>query len=470
VQAEEGTLSAGSITSKKRDQQWTLTHTGNWDYDKVDLTGDGDFVDTDEVNDHRTHNAVNELTSRDTDNSGSDNYTLTYDAVGNLTDDGKDYEYEYDAFGRLRKVKKTTDQSLVVEYRYNGLGYKIAVHADTDTDGDVDGSDKWYYDAFDERWRAVARFRESDTSPKEEFVYHAAGDDGMGESSYIDSVICRYKDANTSWTSASDGVLEERLYYCQNWRADLTAIVTSTGTMKEWVKYSGYGIPFGLPGGDADSDGDCNSGDSADTTQIQTWIDAPTYDVRGDIDLDGDVDAADKSAIQSSFSGTTLARGALSSSAVANRCGMAGSGQLFVLSSLRDFRHRVLLVDLGRWNQRDASGYTDGANLYEYVASRPIVLLDPQGLDGMPPPHTGTGAISTCIKRCKSEHTERLSQCADKFYACQYPQGPPPPHGTGVAPTAARMKDCELRYERCRDRSHGIFKACVQDCFTEGPA
>lgn len=71
--------------------------------------------------DHRTHNDVNELTGRDTDNSGTDNYTLTYDAVGNLTDDAKDYEYEYDPFGRLRKVKKTTDQSLVAEYRYNGL-------------------------------------------------------------------------------------------------------------------------------------------------------------------------------------------------------------------------------------------------------------------------------------------------------------------------------------------------------------
>ena len=39
------------------------------------------------------------------------------------------------------------------------------------------------FDAFDERWRQVARFRESDTSPKEEFVPHAAGDSGFGGSS-----------------------------------------------------------------------------------------------------------------------------------------------------------------------------------------------------------------------------------------------------------------------------------------------
>ena len=58
------------------------------------------------------------------------------------------------------------------------------------------------FDAFDERWRQVSRFRESDTSPKEEFVPHAAGNSGLGGSSYIDLVVCRYKDANTAWTAA----------------------------------------------------------------------------------------------------------------------------------------------------------------------------------------------------------------------------------------------------------------------------
>ncbi|MGK2921725.1 MAG: hypothetical protein ACSLE4_02875, partial [Methyloceanibacter sp.] len=52
------------------DQQWTLNHTGNWDRDKVDLNGDGDFVDTDELDDTRTHNAVNELTLGDHLKSG----------------------------------------------------------------------------------------------------------------------------------------------------------------------------------------------------------------------------------------------------------------------------------------------------------------------------------------------------------------------------------------------------------------
>ncbi|MBK8180810.1 MAG: hypothetical protein IPK67_18345 [Planctomycetes bacterium] len=56
---------------------------------------------------------------------------------------------------------------LVAEYRYNGLGYRTGVHEDTDTDGDVDGSDLWYYSAYDERRRMVATYRSSDTDPKD---------------------------------------------------------------------------------------------------------------------------------------------------------------------------------------------------------------------------------------------------------------------------------------------------------------
>ena len=38
-------------------------------------------------------------------------------------------------FGRLRKVKNTTAQAPVAEYKYNGLGFRISVHEDTDQPG-----------------------------------------------------------------------------------------------------------------------------------------------------------------------------------------------------------------------------------------------------------------------------------------------------------------------------------------------
>lgn len=49
--------------------------------------------------------------------------------------------------------------------------------------------------------------------------------------------------------------------------------------MVEWAKYSAYGVPFGLGAGDANSNGYV---DVNDLNQVNTWISAPAYDVRGD--------------------------------------------------------------------------------------------------------------------------------------------------------------------------------------------
>ncbi len=368
---ERGTWS-GSITTQKEDQTWTLDQVGNWDQVSLDFDADNVYTGSGEYNDDRTHNAVNELTARDTDDNGSDNYTLTYDAVGNLTDDAESYEYVYDPFGRLRKVN-TQASALVAEYKYNGLGYMIAVHENTDNDNDVDSNDKWFYPAYDERWRMVGNFRESDTAPKEEWVNQDAGLDGRGGSSYINGVVLRNKDANTAWTSASDGVLEERIYLCQNWRGDVSALVYSNGDQVEQVRYSSYGTPFGLPGGDTDSDGDC---DATDVTQIQTWIDAPAYDLRGDIELDGDVDASDKGIVQASYQGLALGRGVASS--CQNTLGWNG---YLEGAEVRWYRARSRHVStlLGRWGQRDPLQYAGGNNLVVYSESSPIVFRDPYG-------------------------------------------------------------------------------------------
>jgi RHS repeat-associated protein len=198
--------------------------------------------------------------------------------------------------------------------------------------------------------------------------------DGKGGSSYINVVILRDKDANTAWTSASDSTLEERFYLCQNWRGDVVALVNSAHKLAEWDKYLSYGTPFGLPGADTDSDGDC---DSTDITQIQTWIDAPAYDVRGDVDLDADVDGTDKTTAQNNLQGITLALNSLSWRN--NRFSYSGSWS--VASPLRShMRQRDLISAFGMWARRDPTGFVDSANLYEYVASRPTLHVDPFGL------------------------------------------------------------------------------------------
>jgi RHS repeat-associated protein len=390
TQAEEGTWTGSAITSRTRDQQWTLSQTGNWEMDKLDLDGDDNWNESGEHQDDRTHNAVNELTARDVDDDGTDEFALAYDAAGNLTDDGEAYTYEWDAFYRLRRVVNRETQNLVAEYWYNGLGYLLTRHQDTDTDGDVDANDKKFHTAYDERWRPVAVYRESDSEPKERFLYHAAGWGGYGTSSYIDTVVLRDRDANSGWTAASDGTLEERVYHVQNWKADVVALVKVGDQMQEWVKYSAYGVPFGIPGGDTDSDGDC---DATDVTQVQTWIDGATYDIRGDIDLDGDVDATDKSTIQSSFLGTTLGRGSLSASGVRNRKGYAGYEFDVAIGQKYHVRHRVLDSALGRWVRRDPL-HLNNPFLYEYAYDAPIPRVDPDGRQTM-----GMGSLITTVRR-----------------------------------------------------------------------
>lgn len=49
------------------------------------------------------------------------------------------------------------------------LAFRIAVHADTDSD--VDGSNLWYQSAYDERLHMVATYRSTDSDPKERFAH-----------------------------------------------------------------------------------------------------------------------------------------------------------------------------------------------------------------------------------------------------------------------------------------------------------
>jgi RHS repeat-associated protein len=409
IDAEEGTRSGSSITSRTRHQTWLqsgtsqLSHTGNWARSKLDIDGDDNWNETDEYDDTRTHNKVNELTARDTDTNGTNNYSLSYDPNGNLTDDAESYEYEYDAFNRLRKVKNQSS-TLLAEYRYNGLGHMIGVHEDTDADGDADASDLWFYPAYDEAWREVARYREDDSSPKEDFINAMAGLDGYGGSSYINDVVCRNRDNTSGWLAASDGTLEERYYYCPNWRGDVSALVSSGGQLHEMDKYSPYGIPFGLPGGDTNSDGD---NDSADATQIQTWIDGSAYDVRGDVDLDGDIDSTDKALAQGApINGNVLGWQRLSDDVLGNRRGLAG----YTTSALtHTIRNRSFLERHGRWHSRDPAKYVDGMSLYAYVRSNPLKHNDSSGFGCQPDASTPVRCPGTQSFVCTGEF--EVSDC-----------------------------------------------------------
>jgi len=448
VRADEGTFSGGSIANRSRDERWldasgnlALSQTGNWLRRRLDLNGDGAFGGTNELDDTGVFSLANELKTRDTDSNGTANFTLAYDKTGNQTDDGKDYTYVYDAFGRLRQVKNRSDSSLVADYRYNGLSFRIGWHYDADADKDVDSSDPWYYFCYDDAWRIVATFRDDDADPKEVFVYHNAGLGGYGGSSYIDSVILRDRDADTAWPEPADDKREERRYYCQNWRADVSAILTDAGSMVEWVKYSSYGVPFALPAGDTDSDGDW---DATDSTRITT---SSSYDVRQDTNLDGSIGAADVTHANSITGGyQTLGRGILSSAAVANRKGYAGYEYDPALEGagkwLYHVRHRVYDADIGRWTRRDPLGYVDGMNLYEYVNNQPLALTDPSGMMGSCVDTTST--FGECNKCCVDRYLGKPSRITDCFLQCEKKFPPPatPPSAPSPEPPGTTEPQC----------------------------
>ena len=98
----------------------------------------------------------------------------------------------------------------------------------------------------------VATYRDDDTSPKEQFVYHNAGLGGYGGSSAIDGVINRDFDKNSGWASAADGTLEDRIYYCQNWRGDVVEIMDDSDNLIEHVSHTSSGVPIGLPADDTE--------------------------------------------------------------------------------------------------------------------------------------------------------------------------------------------------------------------------
>jgi len=429
--AQQGTWGGSSISSEVRHEEWTLDHTGNWDFYRLDFNDDGDGGDTDEYEDDRTHNKVNELTGRDTDDNGTDDHTLVYDAVGNLTDDDESYEYVYDPFGRLCEIEDQSSNT-VADIEYNGLGHMKSIHTDTDDDGDVDGDDKWFHAAYDERWRMVAYFREDDSDPKEEFVPEQAGRNGLGGSSYINGVIARDKDANTAWTTQSDGTLEERLYYCQNWRGDVVSLIHKLRLQVESVRYSPYGEPFGLPEPDCDSDGDR---DAADGAQITTWINASQYDIRGDVDLDGDVDGTD-SAWGGAYGAATIGWGGLSWKE--NRMGIGGYSLTMDASRLLEARLRILDSKQGRWTRRDPLGFADSKSLYDYCVANPIRCNDPFGLRSVDADRPLSERFSVKCEKAITRPIVDVTGIQIATLKCDFTWGGP------------CLNPCKLYFENCR--------------------
>jgi len=150
--------------------------------------------------------------------------------------------------------------------------------------------------------------------------------------------------------------------------------------VKEWVKYTSYGIPFRIDPGDYNRDGFVNGTDSDDYGD-----DFDNTRAEADVDFDGDVDEDDYDLFSAWWDApSTAGRFTLSASSVGNRIGYAGyqHDPTFVGASraIYHVRHRVYDAVLGRWTRRDPAGYRDNKNLFGYVRCEPITKFDLTGL------------------------------------------------------------------------------------------
>ncbi|MBL9032112.1 MAG: hypothetical protein JNM80_10455 [Phycisphaerae bacterium] len=163
----------------------------------------------------------------------------------------------------------------------------------------------------------------------------------------------------------------------QNWRHDVVMVLKPNAEQVEQTRYSSYGVPFGLPAADANSNGMV---DAADLTLIYNMY-SGTYGVLGDINLNGMIDVTDLTlAYNLSAAGHSLGRGVLSRSDVGLRRGYAGYEWDPAVSRYH-VRNRVYAPELGRWTNRDPLlNFHRSNSSYEYSSNSPVSRLDSLGL------------------------------------------------------------------------------------------
>ncbi len=377
TESKRGAGSGNSVTLPAVEvESWGLSRVGNWDTHDLELSGDNppDYSDAGEFQSDGTFSIVNEMSKLEQDADNDSVIDVTYNRAhnnrGDLSDDGEKYKFVYDVLGRLVEIRNRTTDDLLSEYKYNGFGYRSGERIDTDEDGVLEVAEtNWRYFIYDARWRLVEVYEDSDDDkPLEVYVHHAAGLDGLGTGSYIDHIVLRDRDTD------ADGTLDEFHFYCQNWRADVVAIIDEAGSQVEQIRYSPYGVPIVIPYSDQIEDG------SIDFFDVSEFLDrhgSATYEVRADWDLNGTLDFFDVSAfLDDQGSAPTAGRGTQSN--YDHRFGYAGYWYV-AERGLYHVRYRWYNPEDGAWLTRDPLGYIDGSNMYSYVQLNPVVQIDFSG-------------------------------------------------------------------------------------------
>jgi RHS repeat-associated protein len=257
-----------TIASPSHSQSWTLDALGNW----------SSFT-SDSTTQTRVANQQNQITSI------SGQTTPGYDKNGNTTTDQNGNTLIYDAWNRLVQYKNGS--TVLTSYSYDPLGRRITENP---------GTLRTLY--YSSAWQVL-----------EEDVAGSMQDQYVWSPVYVDGMIER--DSPT-----------QRLYVQQDANWNVSALLSTSGTVQERYIYDPYGQASVLAA-------DWSSRASSLFAWIYLYQDA-RYD--------------------------------------------NASGLLL-------FRHRDYSPTLGRWTEFDPAGYTAGdLNLYRFVDDNPLNATDPDGL------------------------------------------------------------------------------------------
>jgi hypothetical protein len=225
-------------------QAWTLDALGNWSEFKDD-SEDGSAWDLDQ---NRAHNKANEIDGNSGDpiwpeGSSGGWVDPKYDDAGNMiygprpgdeTSTTEDLVMVYDAWNRLAAVyaddgtaagEKDDDDTLIAEYRYDGLNRRIAkIMPDAAHSGKYVRTD-YYYSLG---WQVVEERRDDDLASKDTVALTLKYQYVWGQR-YIDAPICRDEDKGDGAGGDPDGDCidsdDEHLYYTQDANFNVTALV-----------------------------------------------------------------------------------------------------------------------------------------------------------------------------------------------------------------------------------------------------
>jgi RHS repeat-associated protein len=261
------------------------SHTQGWD---LDALGNWNTITTDSIPQNRTHNQQNQITSISPPST-----TPTYDNNGNTTTDDHGQVYVYDAWNRLVQATDASGTPLAA-YAFDALGRRIL------ETNQLSGTTSDLY--FSTDWQVI-----------EEQV------GGVMQAQYVWSPV--YVDALVERDTANG----PRLYAQQDANWNVTALVDTTGTVRERYVYDPYGAVTVL--------------------DPVTWLptDPTTYQM------------------------TYLHQG----------------GRYDRATGLYLFRNREYSPTLGRWLQQDPIGIwgdpMNRGNGYAYVGDGPLNRTDPLG-------------------------------------------------------------------------------------------